>query len=58
MAVVHADGRAYLFDSHSRGPKGGLALNGAACIFSFSKSDAPKEISMIIHRNVPTGPVP
>ena len=42
----------YLFDSHSRGPKGHVAANGTACLLSFDVTSASTEISKLIHRNV------
>ena len=59
MAMTRANDKVYYFDSHSRGPKGGTASNGVACILSFDVTDASKEISQLLHRNVqPKGTLP
>ncbi|OXA37750.1 ATP-dependent DNA helicase PIF1 [Folsomia candida] len=52
MAIMKYVGNVYLFDSHSRGPHGRVAVNGLACIIEFEISFAAAEISKLVHRNL------
>jgi hypothetical protein len=49
MSLLKNEGSIYYFDSHSRGPSGGISSNGAACVIRFEISNAPQQISLLLH---------
>ncbi|CAG7815363.1 unnamed protein product, partial [Allacma fusca] len=51
MALVIEDNYLYFFDSHSRGPKGGVSLNGSSCVLKYELTSA-KSLSTLVHKNV------
>jgi hypothetical protein len=44
----------FIFDSHSRGPSGGVSSDGLACIIQFPMSSAAQQVSDLLHLNYQT----
>ncbi|CAG7817797.1 unnamed protein product, partial [Allacma fusca] len=58
MALVIKDDYLYFFDSHSRGPKGGVCVNGSSCVIKYEITTSARSLSALIHKNVQPRSIP